>query len=211
MAGNQHLLRIDSEDRTELTKQSYDRIFHFFSGLTETNKIDGLILQEYSKGLLSDYLIHRLIEFCFTKKIATFVDPKEKNFFSYTGCTIFKPNKKEVQSATANFTNDYKTIGEKLQKQLQCDTVIITLGSMGIYIYRDNNGHLYPTAPRVVADVCGAGDSVISIVALCYLKKMNLQDIAKIANIAGGQVCEIPGVGLVNRDKVLKELKLFWE
>lgn len=211
MAGNQHLLRIDSEDRTELTKQTYDRIFHFFSGLSETTKIDGLILQDYNKGLLSEYLIHRLIEFCKSKNIATFVDPKEKNFFAYTGCTIFKPNKKEVQSATADFTNDYKTIAEKLQKQLQCDTVIITLGSMGIYICKDNNGHLYPTAPRVVADVCGAGDSVISIVALCYLKKVPIDDIGRIANIAGGQVCEIPGVGLVDRDKVLKELKLYKE
>ena len=206
MAGNQHLLRIDSEDRSELNKPSYDRIFHLISGITESGKIDGLILQDYNKGLLSEYLIHRLIEFCKAKNIATFVDPKEKNFFAYKGCTIFKPNKKEVQAATADYSNDFNVMAKKLHQYLQCDTVIITLGSAGIFVYKDNEGHLYPTSPRVVADVCGAGDSVISIVALCYLKKMNLPDIAKIANIAGGQVCEIPGVAVVKRKNIEAEL-----
>lgn len=206
MAGNQHLLRIDSEDRSELNKPSYDRIFHLISGLSESGKIDGLILQDYNKGLLSEYLIHRLIEFCKGKNIPTFVDPKEKNFFAYKGCTIFKPNKKEVQAATADYSNDFNAMAKKLHHHLQCETVIITLGSAGLFIYQDHDGHLYPTSPRVIADVCGAGDSVISIVALCYLTKMYFPDIARIANIAGGQVCEVPGVAVVNRDKINEEL-----
>lgn len=207
MAGNQHLLRVDSEDRMELELNSYDQIFHIFSGMTENEKVDGLILQDYNKGLLSEYIIKKLLDHCRLKNIKSFVDPKEKNFFAYSGCTIFKPNKKEVQTATADYTNDYESKAKNLVHRLQCELVVITLGSAGIYIYENGIGTTYPTAPRVIADVCGAGDSVISIISLCFLKNMNIQHIATIANLAGGLVCEVPGVAVVNREKINEELK----
>lgn len=209
MAGNQHLLRIDNEDKSDLNIHHCDDIFNAFELLINQKKTDGLILQDYNKGLLTDYLIKNLIVFCKGKNIPTFVDPKEKNFFSYSGCTLFKPNKKEVLQALSQFSDDYLSIATDVQSRIKAKIIMLTLGSAGLYIYQDGQGNMYDTSPRDIADVCGAGDAVISIAALCFLKNMNISEIAVLSNIAGGQVCEIPGVAVANRNDIEKELQSF--
>ena len=206
MAGNQQLLRIDNEDRNDIDFITAKSIIRNLENLISSKKVDGVILQDYNKGLLTENLIQAIISICNSKMIPTFVDPKEKNFFAFKGCTLFKPNKKEAQQATANFSKDYDLIALDIQKILDTQVTMITLGSEGLFLQNNDDGILYPTSPRVIADVCGAGDSVISIISVCYIKGLTLPLIARIANIAGGQVCETPGVALVNKSNIQREL-----
>jgi D-glycero-beta-D-manno-heptose-7-phosphate kinase len=204
LSGNQQLLRIDHEDKHDIDASEQSRLIDTFNEILNNTFINGIILQDYNKGMLTPSLILTIIKTANEKNIPTFVDPKEKNFFAYQGCTLFKPNKKEIRQAVGSLSWDEADI--LIKQKLQNKYTIITLGSEGIYINDGKNGKIYPTTQRVIADVCGAGDSVISVVSLCYIKGMNSRDIATVANIAGGQVCEIPGVIPVNLEKLVQEL-----
>lgn len=204
MAGNQHLLRIDSEDTHDITEDEECRVFDKFKKIIASEKVDGVILQDYNKGLLTESLIKNIIQTCNHQSIPTYVDPKKKNFFAYQNCTLFKPNKKEVIEATGE--QDLNTIDAIIRNRLHHQISMITLGSHGIYFHDGHTGQVFPTTPRVISDVCGAGDSVISIACLCHLKDIDLNLIAVISNIAGGQVCEYPGVVPIQLSNLRDEL-----
>ena len=209
MSNNQHLLRIDHEDIDDINETQAKSIMNTCKSIMDDKDIRGVILQDYNKGLLTTANIHSIIELCNDRDIPTFVDPKEKNFFEYKNCTVFKPNKKEILKALGLSQLDFDFIDQQLRIKLSHKITFITLGSEGIYV---NDGHQeskYGTTPRNIADVCGAGDTVISILCLCYLKKMPLHQIAKIANTAGGQVCEKPGVVSIDRKNLEDELKTY--
>ncbi|MCZ2102522.1 MAG: PfkB family carbohydrate kinase [Chitinophagales bacterium] len=205
MAGYQHLIRVDNEDKHDISSEQERIILDKFKGLIDSGQIDGVILQDYNKGMLTKTGIEAIMDYCSLKQIPTFVDPKEKNFFAYRGCTIFKPNKKEVTRSTGIFS-DLDAMDGYLRERLSHNITLITLGQDGLYVNDGSQGATYATAPRIIADVCGAGDSVISVVSLCYLKGMDMSSLANVANIAGGQVCESPGVVPVNYEKLRQEL-----
>lgn len=207
MSGNQHLLRIDKEDIFEISETESALIISTLERVIKDSTVNGIILQDYNKGLLSESLITQTIQLANQHNIATFVDPKERNFYSYKSCTVFKPNQKEAEKATG--MSDYIKIDLFLKEKLKHKLTLITLGSKGMYISDATVGKHYPTQARVIADVCGAGDSVISVVCLCYLKNMTTAEIALIANSAGGQVCEQPGVVAVNLHKLKTEISDF--
>lgn len=209
MSNNQHLLRIDHEDTADISTEQSKSIIEGCKTIITNNAIDGVILQDYNKGMLTIENIQPLIALFEKQNIPTFVDPKEKNFFEYKNCTVFKPNKKEILKALGLSQLDFDYIDQQLRIKLSHKITFITLGSEGIYV---NDGHQeskYGTTPRNIADVCGAGDTVISILCLCYLKKMPLHQIATIANTAGGQVCEKPGVVSIDRKNLEDELKSY--
>lgn len=205
MADNQHLLRVDNEDKHDINATQENEIIDRFSKLLATDTINGVILQDYNKGMLTLHVIESIINFCVSKGIPTFVDPKEKNFFAYKRCTFFKPNKKEVLQSTG-LRMELTDIDKYLRERLTHEVSLITLGKEGLYIHDGTKGTIYPASPRMISDVCGAGDSVISVVSLCYLKGMDLSSIGKVANVAGGQVCELPGVVPVNYQNLKAEL-----
>jgi D-glycero-beta-D-manno-heptose-7-phosphate kinase len=206
MSNNQHILRMDKEDVFEIGTAESDWIMQAIQEVSDISDVKGIILQDYNKGLLSQDLIRKIIGFSQRNEMATFVDPKEKNFFSYEGCTIFKPNKKEVLKAIQYQTADYDKIDGILRQKIGHKITFITLGSEGVYVHDGISGHQFNTAPRSIVDVCGAGDSVISVVSLSFLKGMDIQSLAIIANTAGGQVCEMPGVASIDRNKLQQEL-----
>lgn len=206
MSNNQHILRIDKEDIHDIGSQDVEWLMQSLEEIKKLDKVDGIILQDYNKGLLTYELIRKIITFGHEHKIATFVDPKEKNFFSYEGCTLFKPNKKEVLKAIQYETSDLDVVDSILRKKLCHEITFITLGSDGVYVHDGISGLKLSTAPRSIVDVCGAGDSVISAISLCFLKGMDLKSLAIVANTAGGQVCEVPGVVSVDRYKLQQEL-----
>jgi rfaE bifunctional protein kinase chain/domain len=206
MSNNQHILRIDKEDVDEIDSTVADWIMQSIQEVSDINDVKGIIMQDYNKGLLTEDLIRKIIAFSQRKEIATFVDPKEKNFFSYEGCTVFKPNKKEVLKAIHYQTTDYDKIDSLLRQKIGHKITFITLGSEGVYVHDGISGHKFNTAPRSIVDVCGAGDSVISVVSLSFLKGMDMKSLAIIANTAGGQVCEMPGVASIDRNKLQQEL-----
>lgn len=205
MSGNQHLLRIDSEDTDEITTDEESKLLQILNKILSQSKVDGIILQDYNKGMLTEQLITNTIATANLNGIPTFVDPKEKNFFAYKSCTLFKPNKKEVIKALGN--HSYSELDRQLKEKLGNSITLITLGSLGLYISDQYEGHHYPTEERTIADVCGAGDSVISIVSLAYIKGLTTNQIAHLANTAGGQVCEQPGVVALSLEKLKEELQ----
>jgi rfaE bifunctional protein kinase chain/domain len=206
MANDQHVIRLDDENVFDISKREVDQLAGLFSQLLENQKIDGVILQDYNKGLLTKELIKIILERCNEKEIASFVDPKEKNFFEYKHCTFFKPNKKEVFKAFNKESMSLFEIDLELRDKLKNQITFITLGSQGIFVSDGKESNIFPTFPRSIADVCGAGDTVISIASLCYLKKYSLSEIAFISNISGGQVCEQPGVVAINKEALNTEL-----
>lgn len=209
MSNNQHLLRIDYEDTTDIEVEDSLSLLRKFASIIGHNTIHGVILQDYNKGLFTKENIHTIIKICNEKGIPTFVDPKEKNFFEFKACTVFKPNKKEILSALAINKLDFEYIDQQLRTKLGHSTTFITLGNEGIYVNDGKKSAQYPTTPRKIADVCGAGDTVISVLCLCYIKGMSLNQIASIANSAGGQVCEKPGVVSIDRKNLEDELKIY--
>lgn len=204
ISGKQQIVRIDKEDTNDISEEVSDMVFRRFEKCLSQNPPHGIIIQDYNKGMLVESLIKKIIESASQAGIATFVDPKEKNFFAYEGCTLFKPNKKEVQNALGIIS--YDEADRILRQKLGHKITFITLGGDGIYINDGIIGHQYPTKSRTITDVCGAGDSVISIAALCYLKKMPMDYLALAANTAGGQVCQKPGVVSIDLNELNTEL-----
>jgi len=150
------------------------------------------------------------VELCNEKNIPTTVDPKKRNFLDYKNVTLFKPNLKELKEGL-NIEIDAKKISEikkaiqLLNKNLNSLITLITLSENGIYSYSKNQQLHIPAHIRTIADVSGAGDTVISVAALCLALKQDEETIAKIANLAGGLVCEKVGVVPIDKKILLSE------
>jgi D-glycero-beta-D-manno-heptose-7-phosphate kinase len=208
MAQHQHLLRIDSETIDPINSEQSAELQHKIKSILVSYQIDGIILQDYNKGLMTQSLIRGVINAANDAGIPTFVDPKYDHFFDYQGCSFFKPNKKELMAALDIKDLDGKDIHKLLQSRLGHKTTFVTLGKRGIFYQNDHEKGISQAKPRTISDVCGAGDTVISIASLCYCKGLPLSQISEIANIAGGQVCEQPGVAIVKRSTLVAEIEL---
>lgn len=208
---NQHVLRLDSEEVKEIVKDDENELFEKFTSYVLREKPDVVIFEDYNKGVLTARLIEKCIGFCNAQSIVTTVDPKKKNFFSYKGVTIFKPNLKEVkeglnlpdEEVNLNWLNK---VHHQLHQQLAHQTSFITLSEKGVF-YSNDEGRIIPSHVRSIADVSGAGDTVIAVASLVYAVTKNMSLAAEIANIAGGLVCEEVGTVAINKPKLLEETK----
>jgi D-glycero-beta-D-manno-heptose-7-phosphate kinase len=178
-------------------------------------KIDCIIFQDYNKGVITPSLIRRVVGLAKEKNIPVTVDPKKRNFDAYTGVTLFKPNLKELKEGIRTDFNPDDREGlmqsaQMLRNRLNCDYVMTTMSEHGVMISlkdkTEEKNIFIPAHLRSVADVSGAGDTVISVASLCLALKRSPYEIAYIANLAGGLVCEDAGVVPVNKDKLLKEI-----
>jgi bifunctional ADP-heptose synthase (sugar kinase/adenylyltransferase) len=147
------------------------------------------------------------------RHILTAVDPKRINFFAYQGVDLFKPNLKEIRDS-APFAvypepESLQKASDFLRERLHNRFTMITLSEKGLFLDGGKGGKIFPTVPRNVADVSGAGDTVISVAALGMAAGLELEMIAALSNLAGGQVCEFPGVVPVSRDILAAELEQF--
>ena len=169
-----------------------------------------MIFEDYNKGVLTPEVISRVIELCNQKNIPTTVDPKRKNFFAFRKASIFKPNLKEVKEAF-NLIDDpidkavLESIHKKLKSELSHSISLITLSERGIYYEDGNSSQIIPAHVRNIADVSGAGDTVIAVASLVYAATKNTELMAEIANLAGGIVCEEVGTVAIDKSKLLKE------
>lgn len=211
ISGTQQLLRIDIEDKHYLSADEEKIVSDYIRQSIANQKPSGIILQDYNKGLLTSCIINEILALAIALNIPTFVDPKQHNFFAYKGCTIFKPNRAEIASAyqkKAESLTDLQELDQLLRKALNHKISFITLSGDGIFVSDGNNDAIIPAKKRNISDVSGAGDTVLSILSLCYLKGMDILKIASIANIAGGQVCAKPGVVAINLEELKTELRL---
>ena len=210
---NQQMLRFDAEVTGDLNNEEETALLKQVSSFIEHEDPDVLIFEDYNKGVLTEKVIEQAIALCRASGVITAVDPKRKNFFSYKNVDIFKPNMKEVQEGlnlmldTADITQ-LRNIHEQLQKQLMHKISLITLSEKGIFYQQLQNAAIIPSHLRNVADVSGAGDTVIAVAAMVYAATKNAHLMAEIANIAGGLVVEDVGTVAVDREKLLRECEL---
>lgn len=210
---NQQMMRLDSEITSDLAKQDEDLLLKKVEEYISSEKPSALILEDYNKGVLTERVINEVIELCKRYGVITTVDPKRKNFLSYKGVDIFKPNMKEVKEGLNLLIDDINKgilddIHNKLQDKLHHSISFITLSERGVY-YRDGKGsRIVPSHLRNIADVSGAGDTVIAVASLLYAATGNVDLMAEVANIAGGLVCEEVGTVAINKERLLEECKL---
>lgn len=210
LAKNQQLLRVDEEVTDDLNTADQHHFIDSCMRAIQIEAPDVLIFEDYNKGLLDANTIEKLINHCRTVGVLTAVDPKFRNFFAYSRCDIFKPNLKEIREALnssilpelQSLRQTHKLLFDKLQHQI----TLITLSEKGIFI-QDQAGTstIIPAFPRKIADVSGAGDTVISVMSLFYAVSSNGFFSAQIANLAGGLVCEEVGVVPINKKALRKE------
>lgn len=214
LGNNQQMLRIDSEDTYNLSAEEEESMLTKIRELLATRPIRAIILQDYNKGVLTPGLIEAVIAEAKKAGILTAVDPKKANFFAYRGVDLFKPNLKEIRdSAPFQVQPDLESLRQAasfLNERLENRLTMITLSEKGLFLDNAKEARVYPTVPRNIADVSGAGDTVISIATLALVAGLPMETIATLSNLAGGQVCEFPGVVPVNRDILAAELKQ-WE
>jgi D-glycero-beta-D-manno-heptose-7-phosphate kinase len=213
MSRNQQMMRLDAEITTDIDTATEDVLLAQVKLCIETQQPQILILEDYNKGVLTPRIIKEVIELCKAKGVITAVDPKKKNFLAYQGVTIFKPNLKEVKEGLNLLVDNIdlsslKQIHEVLQQHLQHQVSLITLSEKGVF-YQDETSHkIIPTHIRNIADVSGAGDTVIAVTALCYAATKDMHLAAEMANIAGGLVCEEVGTAAINKERLLQECEL---
>ena len=206
--GNSHqLLRIDEEDTADIDESVEDLVYEAVNSFID--QVDVLIFQDYNKGLLTAELIQRVIALCTSKKVPMVVDPKFNNFYEYKGVTLFKPNKKEIQQAE-NITDklnlrDIKVLASTVRQKLNANKIMTTLSEDGIIIINETETIHLPAHARKILDVSGAGDSVLSVAALCVAAGISDEITAALSNLAGGIVCEQIGVVPIDKDLLLGE------
>ncbi len=210
---NQQMMRLDSEVTADLTKKEQELLLNNVKTYISREKPSVIILEDYNKGVLTEQVIAEVIGLCKEAGIVTAVDPKRKNFFSYKGVDIFKPNLKEVKEGLNLLFDEVDeqllhTIHKELASLLQHHISFITLSEKGVFYQGGNESALIPSHLRNIADVSGAGDTVIAVAAITYAVTKDIRLMAAIANIAGGLVCEEVGTVAINKEKLLQECEL---
>lgn len=198
ISGGQHLLRVDDEDPSQISDELKEILMFRISQIIENEHIDVLIFEDYDKGLLSPDIIHRITMLCRQNKIKVTVDPKKRNFDAYKNVTLFKPNLKEFcEGCKIDRSTDIDVLkphAKDFMIRNNIDMLMVTLSENGIFICNHKESVHIPAEIRDIVDVSGAGDTVISVASLLLTATDNIHDIARIANFAGGIVCEKVGV-----------------
>ena len=208
IGNNQQIARLDKENKISLTSEGEEYIIN---KIQEYDDLDAIIFEDYNKGAVTERLIKEVIKVSLERNTPVFVDPKEKNFYSYQNVTVFKPNRREAAIAFGEELKDLSSVreaGKYLLKKMNCDNLLLTVGSEGMLLF-EKNGDVssVPTRARHVADVSGAGDTAIGTLAVSYAAGADIRDSAAMANFAAGVVCESPGIVPIEKEPLLEMIK----
>lgn len=208
IAGAQQLLRVDSEIEYNLTAYEERRLEESYTKLLD--KADVVIFEDYDKGVFSEHNIRRFLQLANERGIPSVIDPKKKNFLSYIGCTLFKPNLKELKEGLKlEFADDnlhaFEEAVADLQERLQVRQILVTLSERGVFVAEGIDKAYIAAHRRSISDVSGAGDTVISIAALCMALRTSKEFMAGLSNLGGGLVCEQVGVVPINKERLFEE------
>ncbi len=208
IAGSQHVVRIDKECKDYLNVNIQNQLLVYFESIVAT--LDAIILQDYNKGVFSEELIKKVIDIANEKNVLITVDPKFDNFFAYKNVTVFKPNRKAAEEKFGIkiiSSNDVSYAGSKLLEKLEAKYLLLTLGEEGIAVFeKGKEEKRMPTKARNVADVSGAGDTVISTLTLSLAAGANILEATYLANYAGGLVCEEVGIVPIDKEKLFSTI-----
>lgn len=197
IAHNQHVVRIDSELKKDIDESVQKKILTVLEN--NIHSIDGMIIEDYNKGVVVKELIHAIIDLAQRHNKIITIDPKFNNFFEYKHATVFKPNVKETEEVLGKklkTETDVIEAGKILLERLSAEYVLLTRSEKGMSLFEQNGtvSHI-PTHAREVADVSGAGDTVIATLTAMLASGANIHEAATLANIAGGIV--VGEVGIV--------------
>ncbi len=216
IGNNSHLLRVDEETDSPVGDALTGQMLQRIKTLLDQG-LDAVIFEDYDKGVITEKLITEVVKIAQQKSIPVAVDPKKRNFASYRNVSLFKPNLKELREG---LKTDLQAEQESLDRvlipwlqQQEMQMLMVTLSEAGIYmLYRNADctarSLILPAHLRKIADVSGAGDSVIAVSALGLALDLEAEQIAALANLAGGLVCEEVGVVPVNKDRLFEEALL---
>jgi len=210
LSRSQQILRIDDEVTEDLFLDEEHPFIDMVLKFLQKVKPDALIFEDYNKGVLKENVINRITEHCREIGIITSVDPKRKNFLAYKNVTVFKPNLKEVReglnlSTDATDLQSLDAVHKKLNESLHHDVSFITLSEKGVFYNNGFTSAILPTRIRNIADVSGAGDTVIATATIVYALTKDVLLMAEISNLAGGLVCEEVGVVSIKKEKLRRE------
>jgi rfaE bifunctional protein kinase chain/domain len=210
ISAGHHIVRIDDEITTPLSATDERNLLDCIKGILDRQNVDVIIFEDYNKGVLTEKVIRTVIGWADEKKIPTAVDPKKDHFFTYKNCTLFKPNLKELKEGLGiDFKRDdfdsLKNSMMQLQDRLDCRSTMVTLSELGVMMYDKNEFSHEPAYSREINDVSGAGDTVISVAALALAAGVDATTYSRLANLAGGLVCEKVGVVPIDKEKLKEE------
>ncbi len=203
VARSQQVVRFDEEDDSELDAGAIDAVL---AGIdTAMAQADAVVLEDYNKGLLAPRVITRTIERARERKVPIVVDPKYRNFFAYRGATIFKPNRRELESALgAAIDLDHEPSLPQAFEQLGVEHLLLTLGERGmVLLSAKGESRRIPTTAREVYDVVGAGDTVTAYLAVMLAAKATAYEAAVVANYAAGVEVGKLGAATVTPDEII--------
>ena len=204
LARSQQVVRFDEEEDSDITGDEVASLVTV--ALDAIAQADALVLEDYNKGVLTQALIGPVMQGAKSREIPIVVDPKYKNFFAYKGATIFKPNRRELESAlgAAVEIEHPEALPESI-KRLGVDNLLLTLGDAGMALI-DATGEVgrVPTTAREVYDVVGAGDTVTAYLATMLAAGATAAEAAVIANFAAGVEVAKLGAATVSIDEVIE-------
>lgn len=210
IAGSQQVVRVDTETDKYITADERTQLVAKAKELIPACHV--VIFEDYDKGVLSKDAIAEITDFANEQGIPTVVDPKKRNFLSYQNTTLFKPNLKELREGLKlDFDVDnpveFQAAVDQLKGQLNLKGALITLSERGVFIDFNGEKNQLPAHVRKIADVSGAGDTVISIAACCVALRQPPGIIAGLSNLGGGLVCESVGVVPIDKAQLKQEAK----
>jgi D-beta-D-heptose 7-phosphate kinase/D-beta-D-heptose 1-phosphate adenosyltransferase len=199
VAHSHHVVRVDHEHTDDIGVSLSAEIWEKIAALV--GQADVVILSDYAKGMLSSEILSRVIEKCAAGSRPLLVDPKGRDYTKYSGATLLTPNKGEATHAAG--TEDLAEAAQKIISDVKLESLIITQGEHGMTIYhKDEEPVNFPAMARKVYDVTGAGDTVISTLAVALGAGCDLPTAAKLANIAAGLVVEEVGTTSIKFDQL---------
>lgn len=205
IAGSQQMLRLDHEAKQNISAATEQKLLSVLE--ERINDLDAIIIEDYNKGVVTLSLIQKTIALAKKTNTPVLVDPKQHNFFEYKGATLFKPNRKEVEDAIGRpleSMEDVEKAGRTLLDRLNAENVLLTLGEKGMMLFEKHGDGTVtiPTRARKVADVSGAGDTVIATLAVSMACGATVREAAVLANRAAGLVIEELGIVPIYREQL---------
>ncbi len=208
IAHSQHVVRFDHESKGEVSVRAQEIILNYIEAHLKDLRV--LVISDYAKGVVTRDLVKRVLELAIENGISVVVGPKMKHFDYYTGATVITPNTAEAAMASGfHITNEelLGKAGEILLRQSGSTAILITRGEHGMTLFERSGEvtHILAVA-REVFDVTGAGDTVVSTLALSLASGATLKEASMLANYAAGIVVGIVGTATVKREQLLSTL-----
>lgn len=209
IAQQTQMLRVDHEVTEPISEyETYVLTQRILNDLLPA--VDVVLFEDYDKGVVTQSLIEQIVTAAHKHGKKVVVDPKKRNFNFYRGVDLFKPNLKELKEG---FNKDvdpadqsgFETMILDLMQAMELKNIMVTLSERGVMICDGKTFDYIPAHYRKIADVSGAGDTVMSVAALCYAIGLDNKQTAALSNLAGGLVCEEVGVVPINKERLKEE------